>query len=80
MCQNCHNTPFSVPPEWVSKPQDVLIVKEGSNVNIDCTARGEPESSVKIAKIQGRAHHLLILNLRLNQFAPSRPVRIRVAI
>ena len=47
-----------VPPEWISKPQDALTVKEGSSVNIECTARGEPQPTVTIAK-DGRTRDLL---------------------
>ena len=43
-----------VPPEWISKPENVLKAKEGSNLKIECPARGEPEPTVTISKKQGR--------------------------
>ena len=49
-----------VPPEWISKPQDIMKVKEGSSVVFECTARGEPEPTVTIERKQGRTGHLLI--------------------
>ena len=51
---------FPVPPEWITKPTDVVKVKEGSTVNIECVARGEPEPTVTFAKKHGRTSHLLI--------------------
>ena len=51
---------ISVPPEWVSKPKDVIKITEGSTVTIECVARGEPEPSVTIARKHGRSSHLLI--------------------
>ena len=62
---NCHNMWFLVSPEWISEPQEVLKVKEGSSVEIECKARGEPEPTVTIERKHGRTCHLLILLARL---------------
>ena len=49
-----------VPPEWISKPKEMLRVREGSSVVIECTSKGEPEPTVTIEKKDGRNSHLLI--------------------
>ena len=62
---------FTVPPDWITKPKDVIKVTEGSTVTVECVARGEPEPSVTIAKKHGMTSHLLILPNEKLSFAYS---------
>ena len=50
---------FSVAPQWTKKPQALFRIKEGSYLDIECSARGEPEPMVTVVKKQGRAAALV---------------------
>ena len=50
---------FAVAPQWTKKPQSLMKVKEGSLVDIECSARGDPEPVVALFKKQGRAAALV---------------------
>ena len=62
---------FAVAPQWTKKPQSLMKVKEGSLVDIECSARGDPEPVVALFKKQGRAAALvdpLVLTRVVSQF------------
>ena len=48
-----------VPPQWIKKPQAVIKILQGSSVQIECSARGDPEPMVSIAKKHGRTASLV---------------------
>ena len=61
---------FSVAPQWMKKPQSLMKIKEGSYLDIECSARGEPGPMLTVVKKQGRAAALVDSSACSFVFAP----------